>query len=271
MKRRSYRQIRADIYRIKWESKTLKQQNKLIAKQYEKLGRVVPLKARELRANQRDIQGYVKTLIKALDKKIKEEECKNDSYFIYLLEQLNNLQAKRHKQMKEALTGYDSQFVKEFLSGKVAILGRGVTTSVVNTNLYDIDRILKLADRNGIDHIKFMEQEISALTKSMREFNHDTPKEYIHQQILDILDRQGYKLTNKNLRDIETHINKIDWLGDIRVIKAMESRIETEAYSTYKEDWGSHDNRKLMEIVLDDLKRASHNNMVQYVRLIKRE
>lgn len=271
MKRRSYRQIRADIYRIKWESKTLKQQNKLIAKQYAKLGRVIPLKARELRANQRDIQGYVKTLIKVLDKKIREEDLENDDKFKQLLQQLNDIQVARHKTLSNALMGYDNQFIKEFLSGKVAILGRGVTTSVVNTNLYDIDRVIKLADRNGLEEVAFMEQEIKALKKSMEEFEHDTPKEYIHQQILDILDRQGYKLTKKNLRDIETHINKIDWIGGLRIIKAMESRIETEAYSIYKEDWGSHDNRKLMEIVLDDLKRGSHNNMVQYVRLIKRK
>lgn len=271
MKRRSNKQIRADISRIRLEGKTLKQQMTIVAKQYTKLGRSIPKKLQESRATKRDIFGYMKTLIKVLDDKIQKQDLRSDKEFTNTLNKLNDIQKLRHNLMSNALQGYDKQFISEFLNGKVAILGRGVTTSVVNTNLYDMERIIKLAERNNISEIAFMKEEIKAFEKSIKEFEHDTPKEYIHQQILDILDRQGYKLTNKNLRDIETHINKIDWLGGLRIIKAMESRIESEAYSIYKEEWGSHDNRKLMEIVLDDLKRGSHNNMVQYVRLIKRE
>ena len=46
------------------------------------------------------------------------------------------------------------------------------------------------------------------------------------------------------------------------------SEFETKAYEIYKGDWDMYHNRKLMEIILDDIKRGSHNNMVQHVRLI---
>lgn len=267
-KKRSAKQLRADINRIKLEGKTLKQQMDIIAKQYIKLGRAIPKRIQESRATKRDINNYMKTLIKVLDDRIQKQDLSRNKEFMNTLNQLNNIQMLRHKLISESLQGYDKQFIKEFLGGKVAILGRGTTTSVVNTNIYDTERVIRLASRNNLSEIVFMKEEIKALTKTLQEFEHDTPKEYILEQMKFILESQGYSLSKKNLKLMQTHINKIDWLGGVRIIKGMESRIETLAYEKYLSQWSAHDNRILMEIVLDDLKRGSHNNMIQYARLI---
>lgn len=267
-KKRTSKQIRADINRIKLEGKTLKQQMNVIAKQYVKMGRSIPKKLQENRASKRDIMGYMKTLITVLDNKIERQDLRSNKNFNDTLTELNNIQKLRHKVMSESLQGYDKQFVKEFLGGKIAILGRNSSTSVVNTNLYDMDRIIKLSERNRMSPIAFMKDEIKALKKSLQDFKSDSPKEYILEQMNKILESQGYKLTTKNLKDIENNLNKIDWLGGVRIIKGMEARIENQAYESYKGDWDLYGNRKLMEIILDDIKRGSHNNMVQHVRLI---
>lgn len=267
-RKRTAKEIRADIFKINLESKTLKQQMKIIAKQYTKLGRKIPKKVREGRANKRDIIGYMKTLIKLLDNIIEKRELSNNKEFINALNELNNIQRLRHKTISAELQGYDKQFVREFLSGKVAILGRDSTTSVVNTNLYDIDRVIKLAERNKVSEIVYLKQEIEASKKALKDFENDNPRQYIVKQIQDILLSQGYELTSKNLKDINNRIKTVDWLGGVRIIKSMERRIETKAYESYKGDWDNYGNRKLMEIILEDIKRASHNNMVQHVRLI---
>ena len=267
-KKRTSKQLRADINRIKLEGKTLKQQMKVIANQYSKMGRSIPKKLQENRATKRDILGYMRTLITVLDNKIERQDLRSNKDFNNTLNELNAIQKLRHKIISESLQGYDKQFVKEFLGGKVAILGRNSSTSVVNTNLYDMDRIIRLSKRNRVSPIAFMKEEIKALKKSIQDFKNDSPKEYILEQMTKILESQGYKLTNKNLKDVENNLNKIDWLGGLRIIKGMEARIESKAYESYKGDWDLYGNRKLMEIILDDIKRGSHNNMVQHVRLI---
>lgn len=267
-RKRTSKQIRADISRIKLEGKSLKQQMQIIAKQYIKMGRTIPKKIREERANKRDLTGYMKTLINSLDKKIEKRELRSNREFNNALNELNNIQRLRHKIMSSELQGYDKQFVKEFLSGKVAILGRDSTTSVVSTNTYDIERVIKLAEKNKVSPLVYIKQEIQASKKALKDFENDNPRQYIVKQIQDILLSQGYELTSKNLKDINNRIKTVDWLGGVRIIKSMERRIETKAYESYKGDWDNYGNRKLMEIILEDIRRASHNNMIQHVRLI---
>ena len=170
--------------------------------------------------------------------------------------------------MANELQGYDKQFIKEFLNGKVAVLGRNSTTSVVPTTTYDMERIIKLAQLNKVSPLVYIKQEIEAMKKDINDFKVDNPKKYIMEQIDKILTSQGYNLTEKNKKDIENKLAKVDWLGGVRIINSMETRIETKAYEIYKGDWDMYHNRKLMEIILDDIKRGSHNNMVQHVRLI---
>ena len=156
------------------------------------------------------------------------------------LNELNKLQRLRYSTMANELQGYDKQFIKEFLNGKVAILGRNSTTSVVPTNTYDMERIIKLAQLNKVSPLVYIKQEIQAMKKDLNDFKDDNPKKYIMEQIDKILTSQGYNLTQKNKKDIENKLGK----------------------------WDMYHNRKLMEIILDDIKRGSHNNMVQHVRLI---
>lgn len=267
-KKRSAKQIRADISRITLEGKTLRQQMKIIARQYSKLGRAIPKKIIEGRANKRDIRNYMSTLINVLDKKIERQNLREDKEFIKTLDELNSIQHLRHKLMSNELQGYDKQFINEFLGGKVAILGRNSTASVVSTNRYDMNRIIRLAELNNVSPIDFMKDEIKSLKKDLEDFKRDNPKEYILDQIKQITSQAGFTLTDKNIKDINSRLNKIDWLGGVRIIKAMEYRIENYIYEVYKGVWSNNDNRILMETILEDIKRGSHQNMIQHVRLI---
>lgn len=267
-KKRSVRQIRADISKITLEGKTLRQQMKIIARQYTKLGRVIPKKIIEGRANKRDIRNYMSTLINVLDKKIERQNLITDKEFIKTLDELNSTQHLRHKLMSNELQGYDKQFINEFLGGKVAILGRNSTLSVVSTKSYGINRIIRLAELNNVSPIVFMKDEIKSLKKDLEDFKGDNPKEYILDQIKQITSQAGFTLTDKNIKDINSRLNKIDWLGGVRIINAMEHRIDTHIYEVYKGVWSKNDNRILMETILEDIKRGSHQNMVQHVRLI---
>ena len=268
MRKRTSKQLRADLSRIKLEGKTLKQQMKTIANQYKKMGKSLPKKLAENRATQRDIRNYMSTLMGILDKKIEKREVYQDNKVNRILRELNDIQRLRHKTMSNELQGYDKQFINEFLNGKVAILGRNSTTSVINTKRYDMERVVKLAERNNVSPIVFMKDEIKALKKELKDFKGDNPKEYILDQIKQITTQAGFTLTDKNIKDINSRLNKIDWLGGVRIINAMEYRIENYIYEVYKGVWGKNDNRLLMETILEDIKRGSHQNMVQHVRLI---
>ena len=268
MSKRTSKQLRADLTRIKLEGKSLKKQMQTIAKQYLKMGKTLPKKLQEERATQRDIRGYMKTLINILDNKIEKREIYQDNGIKKSLNELNKIQRLRYSTMANELQGYDKQFIKEFLNGKVAVLGRHSTTSVVPTTPYNMERIIKLAQLNKVSPLVYIKQELEAMKKDINDFKGDNPKKYIMEQIDKILTSQGYNLTEKNKKDIENKLAKVDWLGGVRIINSIESRIETKAYEIYKGDWDMYHNRKLMEIILDDIKRGSHNNMVQHVRLI---
>ena len=269
MKRRTHKQLRADLSRIKLEGKTLKQQMKTIANQYSKIGKTIPKKIRENRATQRDIRNYMSTLINFLDNKIEKHDLYLNNNIQKALKELNQIQRARHIAMSKELEGYDKQFIKGFLSGKVAVLGRDSITSVVDTNSYDLNRIQRIAELNKISPVVAIKQEIKAMKKALNDFKNDSPQRYILEQIKTYMSFQGYNLSDKNIKEIQNKAKSIDWLGSVRVINAMESRIDKSAYEIYKGSWDMNDNRLLMQIILEDLKRARHSNMVQYVRLIE--
>ena len=268
MKKRSIYQLRADLQRINIESKSLKQSMKTIANQYIKQGRAIPKKLQEQRATKRDMYKYVNTLLKSLDRRIEKREAFTDNKFQNLLHQLNQVQQLRRQTMANELQGYDKTFVKDFLNGKVAVLGRGITTSVVHTKEYSTERILQLAQNNHVSPIVYLKQQIKSYQKENEAFKNDNPREYIVQQIKDIVGNAGYTLSEKNIKDIEFKLRSVDWLGGVKLVKAMEGKAERIQYETYLGDWDLNDNRKLMDTIFDDLKRARHNNMVQYVRTI---
>ena len=268
MKKRSIYQLRADLLKINLGSKSLKQAMKIVMQQYIKQGRVIPKKLQEERATKRDMQNYMNTLLNQLNKRIEKREAHTDTKFQKLLNELNNVQKARYQSMASQLEGYDSSFVKEFLNGKIAVLGRGITTSVVNTKPFTTERILKQADFNHVSPIVYLQQEIKAFKKDLQDFKNDNPKEYIIDELQKIMSEAGYTLSDKNLKDIKFKLKSVDWLGSVKLIKSIEEKSGRLMYEKYLGYWDLDDNRVLMDTIFDDISRAKHNRMIQYTRLI---
>lgn len=268
MKKRSIYQLRSDLDRIKLEGKSLRQTQRTVAKQYEKQGRSIPKKLQQGRATKRDMQKYLMTLKNALDKKIEKREAYNNSKLINALDELNRVQEQRRNIIKNELQGYASEFVNSFLNGKVAVLGRGISTSIISTKPYTLDRILKIAEDNHSTPISTINRLTESYQDNLRNIKDENYEQYVIDSVKDIMERAGYNLSDKNIKEIKQKLRYVDWLGATKLVKAMEGKAERIAYQTYQETWSLDDNRKLMETIFDDIQRASHNRMIQYVRTI---
>lgn len=268
MKKRSIYQLRSDLDRINLEGKSLRQTQRTVAKQYEKQGRSIPKKLQQGRATKRDMQKYLMTLKNSLDNKIEKREAYNNNKLINALDELNRVQQQRRNIIKNELQGYASEFVNSFLNGKVAVLGRGITSSVISTKPYTLERILNIAKNNNSNPFSTIKRLTEGYQEDLKNIKDNNYEQYIVNTIKDIVENAGYQLSDKNINDIKQKLRYVDWLGATKLVKAMEGKAERIAYQTYQEVWSLDDNRKLMETIFDDIQRASHNRMVQYVRTI---
>lgn len=268
MKKRSIYQLRADLQRINLESKSLKHSMKTIAQQYAKQGKAIPKKIQEQRATKRDMYNYLRTLTNNLDKRIEKREAFTDNKFQNLLKELNQVQQARRTTMANELQGYDKSFVNDFLNGKIAVLGRGITTSVVHTKEYSTEKILNLSNKNKVSPIVYLKQQINSYKKDIENFKNDNPKQYALEQIKNIVETAGYNLSDKNMKELSQKVNKLDWLGTVKLIKSTEAMNEKQVYEIYLPEWSQDDNRILMQSLFDSVNRATHNRMVQYIRTI---
>lgn len=268
MKKRSIYQLRADLDRINLEGKSLRQTQQTVAKQYEKQSRAVPKKLQEGRATKRDMQKYLMTLKNSLDKKIEKREAYDNKKLINALDELNRVQLQRRNMIKKELQGYASEFVEGFLNGKVAVLGRGISTSMISTKPYTLDRILKIADNNRSTPISTINRLTESYRDDLRNIKDENYEKYIIDSFKDIMERAGYNLSDRNIKEIKQKLRYVDWLGATKLIKAIEGKAEKLTYDAYLGVWDLDDNRKLMETIFDDIQRASHNRMIQYVRTI---
>lgn len=268
MKKRSIYQLRSDLDRINLEGKSLRQTQRTVAKQYEKQGRSIPKKLQQGRATKRDMQKYLMTLKNSLDNKIEKREAYNNNKLINALDELNRVQQQRRNIIKNELQGYASEFVNSFLNGKVAVLGRGISTSIISTKPYTLERILNIAKNNKSTPISTINRLIESYQDNLRNIKDENYEQYIVDSFKDIVERAGYNLSDRNIKEIKQKLRYVDWLGATKLIKTIEDKAERLAYETYLGVWDLDDNRKLMDTIFDDIKRASHNRMIQYVRTI---
>ena len=158
----SNKRLKANIKRINLDTKSKKQAENVIIQQYEKVGRKLPTKLLTGTATKSDMKRYKQTLINTLDRRIAKDELKTNSIQSNL-RILNDLQSKRDRIIDSKLNGYDNDFKKGFKSGKVAVLGRGITFSIHTTRNYTESQILKLAKNNKIKPLKAIKNEIKAI------------------------------------------------------------------------------------------------------------
>ena len=139
----SNKRLKANIKRVNLDTKSKKQAENILISQYEKVGKKLPTKLLTGTATKSDMKRYKQTLVNTLDRRIAKEELKSNSIQTNL-HILNELQQKREKIIDSKLNGYDESFKKGFKSGKVTVLGRGITFSIHTTRNYTENQMLKL-------------------------------------------------------------------------------------------------------------------------------
>ena len=230
----SNKRLKANIKRINLDTKSKKQAENVIIQQYEKVGRKLPTKLSTGTATKSDMKRYKQTLINTLDRRIAKDELKTNSIQSNL-RILNDLQSKRERIIDSKLNGYDNDFKKGFKSGKVAVLGRGITFSIHTTRSYTESQILKLAKNNKIKPLKAIKNEIKAIKEDIKNLNSADNTNYIFNQLKEFMELQGFSLTESNKKKILNRFKKIDWLESQKLMATVNSKLEKKFYEIYKD------------------------------------
>ena len=167
------------------------------------------------------------------------------------------------------LNGYDEDFKKGFKSGKVAVLGRGITFSIHTTRNYTENQILKLAKNNKIKPLKAIKNEIKAIKEDIKNLNSADNTNYIFNQLKEFMELQGFSLTESNKKKILNRLKKIDWLGSQKLMATFNSKLEKKFYEIYKDGLSQENNDDLLQSIFNDINKASKDKITMYGRLIE--
>ena len=264
----SNKRLKSNIKRINLDTKSKKQAENVLIQQYEKVGRKLPSKLLTGTATKSDMKRYKQTLINTLDRRIAKDELKSNSIQSNL-RILNDLQSKRERVIDSKLNGYDEDFKKGFKSGKVAVLGRGITFSIHTTRNYTENQILKLAKNNKIKPLKAIKNEIKAIKEDIKNLNSADNTNYIFNQLKEFMELQGFSLTESNKKKILNRLKKIDWLGSQKLMATFNSKLEKKFYEIYKDGLAQENNDDLLQSIFNDINKASKDKISMYARLIE--
>lgn len=268
MAKRSSKQLKADLGKINLESKTTRQAQNLIAKQYNKLGRKIPQKIQNETATMRDMERYMRTLNNAVDRRITRELVKEPKTQ-KKLNRLNRLQDARREAMEGILKGYDKNFVKGYVSGKVAVLGRNLTTSMIPTTRYSEVKAARVAALNNKSVGEWLDIKIEAMEKDLEDIKSLENRDYSYliDDLRSLVEIEGYTLSDKNENKLRNALKGLDFLGAERLIKVVNQKLEDSFYRAYKMDLEENDNEELVESLRQDIIHARKINTSEKIRI----
>ena len=238
MKKRSIYQLKNDLSRINLDSKqSIKKKQETIAKQYEKQGKAIPKKLQEGRATVSDLKKYLNTLVGNVTDRIVRREKANEGYITRGIEQLNKIEAQRLKVLETKLQGYDKNVINALKNGGVVSLGQ---------------RALKF--------------ELQSARANLRTLKNEYDNKNIALEIQRLVESEGFVLTDKQKNAILKALDKTDMLGRHLVTSTIYSKIQNSFYASYMNELKDNNNRELMDDILTDINRGSHNRLIQYAR-----
>lgn len=267
---RSAKQLRSDLNRINLETKSLNRQMEIMARQYEKLGRKIPQRIIENRATERDIHNYWNTINNAVNRRVERQELESDKGVNRLLVEYNKIQADRKSTVKNLLDGYGSNFVNEFSKGKQAILGRDSSFSITSTDELSLSKVQNKAKRTKQSPVQYLKKEINSLKKDLQNLKEVNKNErgFIANQIKELIETQGFSLSDDNMKKIKSKLNSTDWLGSQKIIKTINGKIESAFYSIYKQSLEGGNNAELLDSIFSDINKSSHSKMTMYSKIM---
>lgn len=270
---RSLKQQRADFERVNFESKTIKQATKILKEKYMALGRKIPKKLEAGNARKKDIARYQQTIRNAFDRKIINTDMRKSNKVTKMYKSLARVQKQRKNVVTGMLQGYDESFIKGFLKGKKAALGKNISYEISPTVLPSLIDVHNLAEMNGISPLQWLKNEVKALKKDLNNLKtaDDNSKntEYIMKEIKNLIEIEGLTFTEDNERKIKAKLNTLDFLGVQKLSSIISTKVGNAFYEKYKLGLTMFDNRELVDGVLSDISKAKKSKLVDYVRLIE--
>ena len=267
MKKRSIYQLKNDLSRINLDSKqTIKKKQETIAKQYEKQGKAMPKKLQEGRATVSDLKKYLNTLVGNVTDRIVRREKANEGYITRGIEQLNKIEAQRLKVLETKLQGYDKNVINALKNGGVVSLGRGIVVSLPKIEHYTIETLKDMAKQDGVTIQKALKFELQSTRANLRTLKNEYDTKNIALEIQRLVESEGFVLTDKQKNAILKALDKTDMLGRHLVTSTIYSKIQNSFYASYMNELKDNNNRELMDDILTDINRASHNRLIQYAR-----
>lgn len=269
MKKRSIYQLRNDLSRINLDSKqTLKKKQETIAKQYEKQGKAIPKKLQEGRATVSDLKKYLNTLVGNVTNRIDKREKANEGYIIRGIEQLNKIEAQRLKVLETKLQGYDKEIINTLKTGGVVSLGRGIVVSLPKIENYNLESLKISAKQDGVTIQNALKFELQSARANLRTLKNEYDIKNIALEIKKLVESEGFILTDKQKNTILKALERTDMLGRHLVTNTIYSKIQNSFYASYMNELKDNNNRELMDDILTDINRGSHNRLIQYARPI---
>ena len=267
MKKRSIYQLKNDLSRINLDSKqTIKKKQETIAKQYEKQGKAIPKKLQEGRATVSDLKKYLNTLVGNVTNRIVRREKADEGYIARGIEQLNKIEAQRLKVLETKLQGYDKNVINALKNGGVVSLGRGIVVSLPKIEHYTIEALKDMAKQDGVTIQKALKFELQSARVNLRVLKNEYDVKNIALEIQRLVESEGFVLTDKQKNSILKALDKTDMLGRHLVTSTIYTKIQNSFYASYMNELKDNNNRELMDDILTDINRASHNRLIQYAR-----
>lgn len=270
---RSLKQQKADFERIKFETKTVKQATKIISSQYEKIGRKVPKKILEGRATKSDINRYRNTIENSYNREILKKDFSSSHKISSLYNKLSDIQQARTNVVKDMLQGYDNRFVKGFLKGQKAVLGKNISYEISSTKLPSFIEIDRLAKQNGISVEKYLKNEIKALSKDLMNLkensNNSKSVDYMMGEIKKLIETQGHTFSEANEDKIKRSLATLDFLGFQKLSSIISTKLDNLFYEIYKKLLKMLGNRDLVISIMEDISKSRKSKLIDHVRLIE--
>lgn len=255
---RTYKQQRASFNRIKLETKTTKQAQDLIRKQYSQLGRKVPQKIQNETATIKDIERYMQTLRNAYDRKVAKEELKREGNNVgKKLNELNRLHKESRKALANQLSGYNPDFIQNLASGKEVVIGYDMSFSIPPLSDESLERVKSVAKFNGKPVSKMLDMKIENAKETLESINKlSVDKQFVLEQYKNIMEENGFVISSKNEETLKRYINELDFLGEMKALRYLHTKHQNTVYAKYKEELEENDNEKLMLNFISDLNQS---------------
>ena len=131
---------------------------------------------------------------------------------------------------------------------------------------YNLETLKDITKHDGVTIQKALKFELQSARANLRTLKNEYDVKNIVLEIQRLVESEGFVLTDKQKNSILKALDKTDMLGRHLVTSTIYSKIQNSFYASYMNELKDNNNRELMDDILTDINRASHNRLIQYAR-----